>query len=253
MLLVCFTGAGGSTFLVLEELHRRFLETDLKTKKILLIHAGGWSQRLPSASVLGKLFMPLPVGTCYSAYSPAERAMVLRFVFHAAGFGGDWDMLDVKLSMYLPFIPLMQPGIFVTASDDLELFVLDSPPPAHLTSASGFVALGHPSSLHIGTTHGVFVCERSVTNQEPAFLSCSKVFQKPSIEEMKEGGAVLNVSSEAGGDDSARSEPTVISDSAYWMDMSVAEKLFGFYRKYGVPEVEVDCYGDFMRPLGKGL
>ncbi|GAU99024.1 hypothetical protein RvY_10085-1 [Ramazzottius varieornatus] len=224
----CKIGAGGSTFLVLEELHRRFLETDLKTKKVLLIHAGGWSQRLPSASVLGKLFMPLPVG-----------------------FGGDWDMLDLKLSMYLPFIPLMQPGIFVTASDDLELFVLDSPPPAHLTSASGFVALGHPSSLHIGTTHGVFVCERSVTNQEPAFLSCSKVFQKPSIEEMKEGGAVLDVSSEPGGEDSARSEPCVISDSAYWMDMNVAEKLFGFYRKYGVPEVEVDCYGDFMRPLGK--
>ena len=56
-------GAGGSTFLVLEELHKRFQKSDLEDKKVLLIHAGGWSQRLPSASVLGKLFMPLPIGT----------------------------------------------------------------------------------------------------------------------------------------------------------------------------------------------
>ena len=164
-------------------------------------------------------------------------------------------MLDVKLAMYLPFIPLMQPGIFVTASDDLELFVLESSPSKPLTSPSGFVALGHPSSLHIGTTHGVFVCEANRKSHEAAFYPCTKVLQKPSVEEMKEAGAVseLKNGTQGVGDEFTESEPTVISDSAYWMDMEVAGKLFEFYQKYGLPSCEIDCYGDFMRPLGKGL
>lgn len=53
------TGAGGSTLLVIEELR---MSVSFDKKKVLLIHAGGWSQRLPFASVLGKLFMPFPSG-----------------------------------------------------------------------------------------------------------------------------------------------------------------------------------------------
>lgn len=38
--------------------------TDLYQKRVLLLHSGGFSQRLPHASVLGKLFMNLSENKC---------------------------------------------------------------------------------------------------------------------------------------------------------------------------------------------
>ena len=46
---------------VLSELHVRY-GSRLAGLRVLLLHAGGLSQRLPSASVLGKLFTALPLG-----------------------------------------------------------------------------------------------------------------------------------------------------------------------------------------------
>lgn len=48
----------------------------------------------------------------------------------------------------------MNPGIFVVASDCIELF--NSEGDWSLTKP-GFTALAHPSPVIIGTTHGVFV------------------------------------------------------------------------------------------------
>jgi hypothetical protein len=39
-------------------------------------------------------------------------------------------MLDLKLAMYLPFLEIMQPGVFITASDDIEVFSIDKMPAA---------------------------------------------------------------------------------------------------------------------------
>ncbi|OQV18528.1 Fucose-1-phosphate guanylyltransferase [Hypsibius exemplaris] len=215
----CKIGAGGSTFLVIKKLKECFPAEELAKKRVLLIHAGGWSQRLPSASVLGKLFMPLPIG----------------------GSCG-YDMLDIKLALYLPFLPLMPPGIFLTASDDIELFDINTVKllASSFPIPSGFVALGHPSTIEIGRTHGVFACELAPNLSEAAFLTCSRVLQKPTVDEMRTAGAIRRE-----GLNSA-----VITDSAYWFDMAIVEKLYEFYVLHGLPEVEVDCYGDFMQPLG---
>ena len=35
-------------------------------------------------------------------------------------------MLDFKLALYLPFLECMEPGVFITASDDIEVFNIDS-------------------------------------------------------------------------------------------------------------------------------
>ena len=32
--------------------------------RVMLIHAGGYSQRLPNQSILGKIFLTLPCGEC---------------------------------------------------------------------------------------------------------------------------------------------------------------------------------------------
>jgi hypothetical protein len=65
---------------------------DLFDKKVLLLHAGGQSKRMPSATILGKIFSAIPMG------NPL------------------YQMLDFKLAMYWPFIPRMPPGIFVACS-----------------------------------------------------------------------------------------------------------------------------------------
>jgi fucose-1-phosphate guanylyltransferase len=55
-------GNGGSTIVCIDELLKIYGEEKLSTSKILLAHAGGYSMRMPNASVLGKVFTPLPWG-----------------------------------------------------------------------------------------------------------------------------------------------------------------------------------------------
>ena len=54
-------GNGGATLVVIEELEKIY-QTRLNELKVLILHAGGYSQRLPSASMLGKIFTALPLG-----------------------------------------------------------------------------------------------------------------------------------------------------------------------------------------------
>ena len=54
-------GSGGSTMHTLASLYSdsNFASLPLSSLRVLLIHAGGYSQRSPSCSVLGKLFSPI--------------------------------------------------------------------------------------------------------------------------------------------------------------------------------------------------
>ena len=45
----------------------------LRTKRILLIHAGGYSQRTPTSSCLGKIATSIPKGSRARARSDDER------------------------------------------------------------------------------------------------------------------------------------------------------------------------------------
>ncbi len=53
-------GAGGSTLYVLSLLQSKYGDA-LDEMRVLMIHAGGYSQRLPSMSVCGKIFAAMPV------------------------------------------------------------------------------------------------------------------------------------------------------------------------------------------------
>ena len=213
-------GSGGSTLHILTQLRGQF-GASLERWRILLIHAGGYSKRLPSHSCSGKIFSPLPVRT--------ER-------------GGPYQMLDLKLAMYLPFLAMMQPGVFITASDDIEVFNLD---PDLLESSSGemITALAHPSSLFIGTTHGVYVmkelelAEKTLQDVRP----CLEVLQKPSVDLMRERGAVR----EEGG------QEIVYSDSAFWFHSATTEKLIELHQNIGTWDVEMCIYGDLLTCLGE--
>ena len=56
-----YIGSGGSTLHVLDRLRSDYGNSTLVNRRILVLSAGGHSQRLVSASVLGKLFTALPL------------------------------------------------------------------------------------------------------------------------------------------------------------------------------------------------
>ena len=55
-------GNGGATLHAIEQLEKDLGSEFLSQCKILMLHAGGFSQRLPSASMLGKIFTAVPYG-----------------------------------------------------------------------------------------------------------------------------------------------------------------------------------------------
>lgn len=151
-------------------------------------------------------------------------------------------MLDLKLAMYLPFMEIMEPGVFITASDDIEVFNMDN-----LQCGGGqgesITALAHPSSLYIGTTHGVYVMEESSLDHDSLqdISTCLEVLQKPSVDLMRARGAVVKT------DD----EEKVYSDSAFWFHTQTTNKLIELYKEIGPLDVEMCIYGDLLTCLGE--
>ncbi|NXF10701.1 FPGT guanylyltransferase, partial [Smithornis capensis] len=223
-------GNGGSTLHVLQYLEDLYGD-QLTSFTVLLIHSGGYSQRLPSASALGKLFMALPLG------DPR------------------YQMLELKLAMYIDFPRHMKPGVLVTCSDDIELYstgvtetiTLDKP---------GFTALAHPSDLAVGTTHGVFVLDPASFSGKGGleYASCQRFLHKPDVGTMRQSGAVCVREGHSSGDhgDLGMASECVYTDSVFYMDHHTAKRLLMFYRQMGTLCCEIDAYGDFLQALGPG-
>ena len=214
-------GCGGATMRAVAQLTDIYAER-LDSLYILLINAGGQSQRLVSASALGKIFTALPMGC------------------------PPWQVLELKLAAYLPLLARMSPGYLHVASDTIEVFDLGDDPEFSCWNFArpGLTALAHPSSLHIGSTHGVFVFR---DNSNPCkiteFRTCMECLQKPSVDTMRSKGAVVT--------QATSSEEIVYTDSLYYFDHSFARHLLDFYRSEAPLKCEIDGYGDYMQPLGE--
>ena len=76
---------------------------------MLLVHAGGYSKRLPNVSVIGKIFAAVPHG---KRGILVESRLVYNTTPHA-WFPGQpvFQMLEEKLAMYLPCLPTMAAGV----------------------------------------------------------------------------------------------------------------------------------------------
>ncbi|XP_077784713.1 fucose-1-phosphate guanylyltransferase isoform X1 [Podarcis muralis] len=227
-------GNGGSTLHVLQCLEERYGDK-WDSFTVILIHSGGYSQRLPNASALGKIFTALPFG------DPV------------------YQMLDLKLAMYIDFPLHMNPGILITCADDIELYSTGATEFIRFDQP-GFTALAHPSSLTIGTTHGVFVLEPASLLTEKGQLeyrSCHRFLHKPSIARMRQSGAVCErghcpASSPGGQGNSNVISECVYTDSLFYIDHTTAKLLLAFYKQMGVLCCEIDAYGDFLQALGPG-
>ncbi len=130
----------------------------LKGRRVLIVHSGGDSKRLPHYSAFGKLFARVPHEL------PDGRASTL------------FDEFVVSLSG----IPLhMHEGVLIASGDVLLVFdhtQLDF-------SRQGVVGVGMRVPAELGTRHGVFVADRS-SNQVRRFL------HKPSLSRLEEMDAL---------------------------------------------------------------
>ena len=138
-------GSGGATVNALGEIARRLAKTSRSPnsipfqdrfagKRILILHSGGESRRLPHASAFGKIFARVP------RELPDGRASTLfdEFLISLAG---------------LPF--RMHEGVLIASGDVLLLFdhrQLD-------LSRQGVVGIAARTPAEMGTRHGVYVAE----------------------------------------------------------------------------------------------
>eukprot|EP00283_Hemiselmis_rufescens_P010490 CAMPEP_0173424044 /NCGR_PEP_ID=MMETSP1357-20121228/4082_1 /TAXON_ID=77926 /ORGANISM="Hemiselmis rufescens, Strain PCC563" /LENGTH=574 /DNA_ID=CAMNT_0014387211 /DNA_START=69 /DNA_END=1793 /DNA_ORIENTATION=+ len=202
-------GNGGATLVALDWLRSKY-EESLKAMRVLLIHAGGYSQRTPNHSVCGKIFAPLPVG-------PLPESC----------------MLDMCLAMLCDIPPKSSPGVMVKCGDDVIIFDSDLVD----FTRPGFSALAHRSPVEVALTHGVFCLSDKDTHTA---VQCRRFTHKPSLERMREYGALLD-----GREDEA------YTDSSFFFDWGAADKLLAWYDKRGGKiDCEIDAYGDFLQALG---
>jgi len=166
----CRVGSGGSTLCCLMEVLRRRLkgvrgksdpavwEQVLRDLRILIIHAGGDSRRLPAYGPCGKIFVPVP--------GDSDSAVCL-------------SLFDRQLPVYLALpAPPAGAGQVVIASGDVLLRF--EPTDVRFTQA-GVTGLACYAQPEQASRHGVF-CQ-SGSGQVKLYL------QKPSPDEQKARGA----------------------------------------------------------------
>ncbi|CAL2036916.1 unnamed protein product [Caenorhabditis brenneri] len=148
-------GSGGATLNVIFDIMENTTKEELERTKVLLVHTGGLSQRMPHLSAYGKVFATLP---------------------------NHKTILETKLEIYKNHLLDNLPqtgGIMVTASDVIENMETFK----GMNSNAAMLFFAHASKIEIGTQHGVFVMDKK-TNK------LKRVLQKPTVEEMRKEGAI---------------------------------------------------------------
>ena len=164
-------GSGGSTLQCLGEVLRREsppgedpsdgrrAEAILSRLRILIVHAGGDSRRLPAYSPCGKIFIPLPGGPRSGMGSTLFDRLVPDFLGLPAGARGAGQVV-------------------IAAGDALIRF----DPAAVRFGGPGITALGAPASPREAARHGV-LCPN-------ADGSVRVYLQKPDVRAQTEAGAI---------------------------------------------------------------
>ncbi|MFO7901729.1 MAG: fucose pyrophosphorylase domain-containing protein [Planctomycetota bacterium] len=160
-------GSGGSTICCLLEVlsaQQDVRDTDawrasFGQLRILIVHGGGDSRRLPAYGPAGKVFVPLPCD------SDGALGMTL---------------FDRQLPIYaaLPGPPPGRGQVIITSGDVLLRF---DPAAVHFASA-GITGLGCQAPPERAAHHGVYCCENAGTIR--------RFLQKPSVERQEQLGAI---------------------------------------------------------------
>lgn len=152
-------GSGTATLLALAAIAPPAgLEEWWRTQRVLLIHSGGDSRRLPAFSLSGKLFSTVPVRTPFGEVS---------------------TVFDETLALSTAWVETMEAGLLVSSGDVLLTF--DAAEVDWNRSGVTGIAMRQPSE--VGAQHGVYVL--GPEGQVYSFL------QKPSAAEVREAGGML--------------------------------------------------------------
>lgn len=162
-------GSGGSTIYVLYKLLEHFCHADkserypsphelFKGKRILILHSGGDSRRLPAYSAVGKIFIPLPTS------------------FSTDGFVTLFDILLNNLMQ----LPCPDDGQIIVASGDVLLSFDYS---KVVFSDSGVTGLAYPGSVDIASNHGVYIVPQILSGENPRKVV--DFLQKPTYDELE--------------------------------------------------------------------
>jgi galactokinase/mevalonate kinase-like predicted kinase len=154
-------GSGGSTLQCLRAVLDR--EGQLGGIRVLIVHAGGDSRRLPAYSTCGKIFTPLP----------GENDSAIGVTL--------FDRL-VPQFLNLPAPEASECGQIVVASGDA---LIQFDPETVRLDGPGLTVLGAYASPHEASRHGVYV--RPANGESRAVRL---YLQKPSIEEQQTRGAI---------------------------------------------------------------
>ena len=211
-------GSGGATLNVLKaiaEREQKDEENFFKNLRILVIHSGGDSKRIPQYSTCGKLFSPVP------RVLPNGQASTL------------FDEFMVTTSM----IPgRMQEGMLVMSGDVLLLFnalQID-------TQFNGAAAISIKENVETGKNHGVFLGDEEE--------NVKKFLHKQTVETLENLGAV-NRQRQVDLDTGAILMDCHMLNSLYSListDNKIdADKFDEFVNE----KARISFYGDFLYPL----
>ena len=211
-------GSGGATLNVLKAIAKREQKDDtnfFKGLRILVIHSGGDSKRIPQYSVCGKLFSPVP------RVLPNGQASTL------------FDEFMVTTSM----IPgRMQEGMLVMSGDVLLLFnalQID-------TQFNGAAAISIKEDVETGKNHGVFLGDEKD--------NVKKFLHKQTVDTLNELGAV-NRQNQVDLDTGAILLDHHMLESLYSLISTNNKVDDSKFDEFVNEKARISFYGDFLYPL----
>lgn len=201
-------GSGGATLEVLKYIHEQ--EETFDGLRVLVIHSGGDSKRVPQYSALGKLFSPVP---------------------HELPNGRSSALFDEFMICMSSVPSRIREGMVLLSGDVLLLF---NPLQIDYNNV-GAAAISFKENVEIGKNHGVYL------NGADGNVRCC--LQKKSVEILRQVGAV-NESDCVDIDTGALIFSTDIMRSLY----SLIETEEG-YERHVNERTRLSLYADFLYPL----
>lgn len=203
-------GSGGATLEVLKYLHEQ--EKSFDKLRVLVIHSGGDSKRVPQYSALGKLFSPVP---------------------HRLANGRNSTLFDEFMICMSSVPSRIREGMVLLSGDVLLLF---NPLQIDYNNV-GAAAISFKENVETGKNHGVYL------NGENGNVKCC--LQKKPVEELRRVGAV-NEADCVDIDTGALIFSTEMMESLYSLISAP-----GDYDKYVNERTRLSLYADFLYPLAE--
>ena len=199
-------GSGGATLNALYMLSER-IGSDFISKRTLILHSGGYCQRLPHVASIGKAFMAMPDGRTFlevkleSYRLGSDRKLFACATIFIIGFS--------FRSLLSEGLPSGRGFVFIDSSDVLENF--DNCTKFEI-GTNDIVLFAHESSIDIATQHGVYLVKNG---------TLESVLQKPSIEHLERSCSILE-------------NGLVLTDSCFLLMENVVKDLIKLRTENGI-------------------